>query len=52
MTFVAVCFVALSPKSTAMVIAGRTVHLTGRLEQADNQYFVYILSFVTDNNSS
>ena len=23
-----VCFVALSPKSTAMVIAGRSVHLT------------------------
>ena len=36
-----VCFVALSPKSTAMVIAGRSVHLTtlflGRLEQAVNQ---------------
>ena len=36
-----VCFVALRPKSTAMVIAGRSVHLTtlflGRLEQADNQ---------------
>ena len=34
-------FVALRPKSTAMVIAGRSVHLTtlflGRLEQADNQ---------------
>ena len=36
-----VCFVALRPKSTAMVIAGQSVHLTtlflGRLEQADNQ---------------
>ena len=36
-----VCFVALRPKSTAMVIAGRPVHLTtlflGRLEQAVNQ---------------
>ena len=36
-----VCFVALRPKSTAMVIAGRSVHLTtlfpGRLEQAVNQ---------------
>ena len=35
-------FVALSPKSTAMVIAGRSVHLTtlfflGKLEQAVNQ---------------
>ena len=39
--FCFVCFVALRPKSTAMVIAGRSVHLTtlflGRLEQADNQ---------------
>ena len=26
--FVFVCFVALRPKSTAMVIAGRSVHLT------------------------
>ena len=38
MTIVFVCFVALRPKSTAMVIAGRSVHLTtfflGRLEQA------------------
>ena len=37
-----VCFVALRPKSTAMVIAGRSVHLTtlfflGKLEQAVNQ---------------
>ena len=34
-------FVALRPKSTSMVIAGRSVHLTtlflGRLEQAVNQ---------------
>ena len=27
-SFVFVCFVALRPKSTAMVIAGRSVHLT------------------------
>ena len=27
-TFLFVCFVALRPKSTAMVIAGRSVHLT------------------------
>ena len=39
--FTMVGFVALRPKSTAMVIAGRSVHLTtlflGRLEQAVNQ---------------
>ena len=50
------CFVALPPKSTAMVIAGRSVHLTtlfpGQAEQAVNQYFVHILSLVTDNNPS
>ena len=49
-------FVALRPKSTAMVMAGRSVHLTtlflGKLEQAVNQYFVHILSLVTDNNPS
>ena len=49
-------FVALRPKSTAVVIAGRSVHLThfflGKLEQAVNQYFVHILSLVTDNNPS
>ena len=41
-----VCFVALLPKSTAMVMGGRSVHLTtlfflGKLEQAVNQYFVH-----------
>ena len=49
-----VCFVALPPKSTAMVMAGGSVHLTtlflGKLEQAVDQYF--ILSLVTDNNPS
>ena len=34
----------------------RSVHLTnfflGKLEQAVNQYFVHILSLVTDNNPS
>ena len=39
-----VCFVALRSKSTAMVMVGRSVHLTelflGKLEQAVNQYFV------------
>ena len=51
-----VCFVALRPKSTAMVMVGRSVHLTtlflDKLEQAVNQYFVHILSLVTDNNPS
>ena len=51
-----VCFVALRPKSTAMVIAGWSVYLTtlfpGQLEQAVNQYFVHILSLVIDNNPS
>ena len=49
-------FVALRPKSAAMVMAGPSVHLTifllGKFEQAVNQYFVHILSLVTDNNPS
>ena len=50
-------FVALRPKSTAMVMAWRSVHLTtlfflDKLEQVVNQYFVHILSLVTDNNPS
>ena len=51
-----VCFVAIRPKSTAMAMTGRSVHLTafflGKPEQAVNQYFVHILSFVTDSNPS
>ena len=52
-----VLFVALRPKSTAMVMAGQSVHLTahfflGKLEQAVNQYFMHILPLVTDNNPS
>ena len=47
------CFTSLS---TAMVMAGRSVHLTafflGKLEQAVNQYFLHILLLVTDNNPS
>ena len=54
--FYFVCFVALRPKPTAMVMAGHSVHLTslflGKLEQAVNQYFVHILSPVADNNPS
>ena len=41
------CFVALRPKSTAMVMAG-----LGKLEQAVNQYFVHILLLEYDNNPS
>ena len=53
--FVLFLFVSLRPKSTAMVMAGRSVHLTthvfmGKLDQAVNQNFVHILSLVTDNN--
>ena len=47
-----VCFVALRPKPTAMVMAGQSVHITtlflGKLEQAVNQYFVHIFSLVID----
>ena len=38
-----------------MVMAGRSVHLTtllGKLEKTVKQYFVRILSFLTDNSSS
>ena len=49
-------FVALRSKSTALVMAGRSVHLTtlflGKLEQAVNQYFVHILSMVNNNKPS
>ena len=56
-----VCFVCLfccfTPKSTAMVMAGWSVHLAtlfflGKLKHAVNQYFVHILLLVTDNNPS
>ena len=52
-----VCFVALRPKSTAMVMAGQSVYLTtlfflGKLEQAVNQYLVHIISLVADNSPS
>ena len=33
-----------------MVMAGRSVHLTTLFGQAVNQYFVHMLSLVTDNN--
>ena len=51
-----VCFVALRPKSTAMVMAGRSVHnntfsWASLIEQAVNQYFVHILSLVFLNDS-
>ena len=53
------CFVALRPKSTAMSLwpwwDGKFTQphfYLGKLEQAVNQYFVHILSLVTDNNPS
>ena len=49
--WLACCFTS---QSTAMVMLGRSVHLTtlflGKLDQAVYQYFVQILSVVTDNN--
>ena len=53
-----VCFVALRPKSSAMVMVRQSVHLTTLFswaslnKQAVNQYFVHILSIITDNNPS
>ena len=48
-----VCFVALRPKSTAMVMVGRSVHLTTLFSWASlNKYFVHIPLLVTDNNPS
>ena len=46
-----------SSQSTVMVMSGQSVHLTppfflGNLDLAVNQYFVHILSLVTDNNPS
>ena len=46
------CFVALGPKSTDTVMAGRSVLLTTLFSGQVNQYFVHILSLVTDNNPS
>ena len=51
-------FYCFTSQSTAMVMAGRSVHLTtlfprqALTEQAVNQYFVHILSLETDNNPS
>ena len=51
-----VCLAALRHKSTAKAMVGRSVHLTplffGMHKQTVNQYFVQILSNVTDNNPS
>ena len=50
-----VCFVALRPKSTAMVMAGRSVHLTtlfflASLNKRLNTSLMHILLHVTENN--
>ena len=49
-----VCFVLLLYISGNSYGRGGTYHtfFLGKLEQADNQYYVHILSFVTDNNPS
>ena len=43
-------------QSTAMVMSRWSVHLTpfflGKFDKLVNQYFVHILSLVTDNNPS
>ena len=51
-----VCSVALCPKSIALVMGvgqfTKPHFFLGKLEQAVNQYYVHILSLVTDNNPS
>ena len=46
----------LTSQSTVMVMLGWSVHLMtfflGKFDKAVNQYFVHILSLVTDNNLS
>ena len=49
-------FCCFTSQATAMVMAGLSIHLTtlfpGQTKQAVNQYFVHILSLVTDNKPS
>ena len=54
LAFVFVCIVALCPKSTAMVMVGRSVSPNHTFSWAslNKQLFVHILSLVTDNNPS
>ena len=49
-----VCFVALRPNggTTLFVPMAEPHFFLGKLEQADNQCFVHILLFVTDNKPS
>ena len=47
--FIVTEYAALSPKPTNMVMAGRSVHLTTLFPGQVNQYFMHILSLVTDN---
>ena len=50
-----VCFVVLPPKSTAMVSSpnhASSLAFLNKLHVAVNQYFVHMLSLVTDNNPS
>ena len=50
--FLFVYFVALCPKSTAMVTAGRSVHLTTLFSWASLNKQLTSTSLVTDNNLS
>ena len=51
--FLCVCLVwCLTSQSTAMVMLGRSVHLTTLLSWASLTKHVHILSLVTDNNPS
>ena len=51
--FVCCCFfVALHPKSTTMVMVGRSVHLSTLFSGQARTSFVHILSLVTDSNPS
>ena len=54
MVILFVCFVALHPKSTAMVMVSSPNHTSflGKLDQAVNQYLMHILLLVTDNKPS
>ena len=47
-----VCFVALRPKSTAMGMVERPVHLTTLFPEQVNRYFVHVLSLVNDPSFS
>ena len=47
-----VCFIALRHKLTAMVMAGKSVHLTTLFPGQSCHNFLHMLWLVTDNNPS